>query len=45
VGAFKFMTASMNSTEAEPKCKVTAAISEGVFQGLFMVVKPLGEFS
>jgi hypothetical protein len=45
VGAFKFMTASMNSTEAgsQKLAKVTAAIS-GVFQGLFMVVKPLGEF-
>jgi hypothetical protein len=45
VGAFKFMTASMNSTEAgsQKLAKVTAAVS-GVFQGLFMVIKPLGEY-
>jgi uncharacterized protein YqgC (DUF456 family) len=39
------MTASLNSTEAgsQKLAKVTAAIT-GVFQGLFKVVKPLGEY-
>lgn len=45
VGAFKFMTASMNSTEegSQKLAKITGAIS-GIFQGLFKVLKPLGEF-
>jgi hypothetical protein len=45
VGAFKFMTASMNSTEAgsQKLASVTASIS-GIFQGLFKIVKPLGEY-
>jgi hypothetical protein len=45
VGAFKFMTASMNSTEegSQKLARVTATIS-GVFRGLFNVIKPLGEF-
>lgn len=45
VGAFKFMTASMNSTEAGSNrlAKVTASVT-GVFNGLFKVVRPLGEF-
>src|SRR5690606_29878276 len=45
VGAFKFMTASMNSTEAGANklAKVTATV-RGVFQGLFNLLKPLGEF-
>ncbi|MEW5675549.1 hypothetical protein ABGT15_04490 [Flavobacterium enshiense] len=45
VGAFKFMQASMNSTEAGANklAKVTGAIT-GIFNGLFKVLKPLGEF-
>lgn len=39
------MTASMNSTEegSQKLAKITGAIS-GIFQGLFKVLKPLGEF-
>lgn len=45
VGSFKFMQASMNSTEAgsQKLARVTATIA-GVFKGLWNVVKPLGEF-
>ncbi len=45
VGAFKFMTASMNSTEAgsQKLAKVTATIT-GIFRGLFNVIKPFGEW-
>lgn len=45
VGAFKFMTASMNSTEegSQKLARATAAIS-GIFKGFFKVVKPLGEW-
>jgi hypothetical protein len=45
VGAFKFMTAAMNSTEegSAKLAKVTGAIT-GVFNGLWKIVKPLGEF-
>jgi len=45
VGAFKFMVASMNSTEegSNKLAKVTAYLS-GLFNGLFKVLKPLGEF-
>ncbi|PWB24645.1 hypothetical protein [Flavobacterium sp. HTF] len=45
VGAFKFMSASMNSTEAgsQKLAKVTATIT-GIFRGLFNVIKPFGEW-
>jgi hypothetical protein len=45
VGAFKFMTASMNSTEegSHKLAKVTATIT-GIFNGLWKLIKPLGEF-
>lgn len=45
VGAFKFMQTSMNSTEAGANklAKVTGAIT-GIFNGLFKIIKPLGEF-
>lgn len=45
VGAFKFMTASMNSTEegSQKLAKITGAIS-GIFSGFFKVLKPFGEF-
>jgi len=45
VGAFKFVTASMNSTEegSQKLAKVTATLS-GFFSSFFKVLKPLGEF-
>lgn len=45
VGAFKFMAASMNSTEegSQKLSRVTATIT-GVFNGFWKVIKPLGEF-
>lgn len=45
VGAFKFMTASMNSTEegSQKLAKVTATVT-GVFNGFWKLIKPLGEF-
>lgn len=45
VGSFKFMEASMNSTEegSQKLARVTATIS-GVFKGLWNIIKPLGEF-
>lgn len=45
VGAFKFMTASMNSTEegSAKLAKITGAV-KGVFEGLWKIIKPLGEF-
>lgn len=45
IGAFKFMTASMNSTEegSAKLAKVTGAV-RGVFEGLWKIIKPLGEF-
>lgn len=45
VGAFKFMSASMNSTEegAQKLSKVTSAVT-GVFNALWKIIKPLGEF-
>lgn len=45
VGAFKFMTASMNSTEegSQKLAKITGTIS-GLFNGFFKVLKPFGEF-
>ncbi|WP_123902583.1 hypothetical protein [Flavobacterium hibernum] len=45
VGAFKFMTGAMNSTEegSQKLARVTATVS-GVFKALYKLVKPLGEF-
>lgn len=45
VGAFKFMVASMNSTEegSNKLARVTAAIT-GVFKGFWKLIKPLGEW-
>lgn len=45
VGAFKFMTGAMNSTEegSQKLARVTATIT-GIFRGLYNLIKPLGEF-
>jgi len=45
VGAFKFMKSSMNSTEegSARLAKVTGAV-RGIFEGLWKVIKPLGEW-
>lgn len=45
VGAFKLMTASMNSTEeGQAKLAKVTAIITGVLNSFFKIVKPLGEF-
>ncbi|MGV3459907.1 MAG: hypothetical protein ACO1N9_05560 [Flavobacterium sp.] len=45
VGAFKFMTAAMNSTEegSQKLAKITAAV-KGLFEGFWKIIKPLGEW-